>query len=298
MINLVWHKVVRIPLEQDLRPILAHLQEQNLLHHVTEEEGQQQLWVSDETRVIEVAELVSQYFAGDVELNSKNSATQEKILSPVSPNTLLALISSLPVTIITILLCLIGTILVYLDNQQMSFAIPFLYQGVSNGYFLPLSQSLGDGQYWRLLTPIFLHFGWLHFIFNCIIFWYIGRRIERVKKPLHLLTVVIIVGMISNAAQYLVQDNTVFGGLSGVVYGVIGYIAVYQRVNIHPILQFNESAIIFFIAWLLLGVFGIIDFFISGSIANAAHVSGLVSGAIIGLIVGYSDRSKNPHYKN
>jgi len=174
----------------------------------------------------------------------------------------------------------------------LSYAEPFLFQANINGYYVTFEDTLSSGQYWRLLTPIFLHFSWLHYIFNGLIIWEIGRRIEIAKGSLHLILMILIVGILSNFAQYLTQTYTIFGGLSGVVYGVIGYIAIYQRFIVHPVLQFNEAAIVFFIVWLLLGVFGIIDFFIAGSIANAAHIAGLVFGAMIGLVVMLLDRNK------
>jgi GlpG protein len=91
-------------------------------------------------------------------------------------------------------------------------------------------------------------------------------------------------------SQYSVMNNSIFGGLSGVVYGVIGYVAVYQEFIKHPVLQFNKATIVFFIVWLLLGVFGVIDVFIEGSIANAAHVSGLLAGAIFGGFMVFIDK--------
>ena len=94
------------------------------------------------------------------------------------------------------------------------------------------------------------------------------------------------------------MNNSIFGGLSGVVYGVIGYVAVYQEFIKHPVLQFNKATIAFFIVWLLLGVFGVIDVFIEGSIANAAHVSGLLAGAIFGGLMVFIDKQLTSDERN
>lgn len=292
----MWHPVIRLPLAVDMRPLLSYLDEQQLLHHVTEEEGEQQLWMADEPRIIEIAELTSKWASGEIDLsvasNNEGSIGDDSKQYSEQISATVKLTCLVPVSLTTILLGFIGALAIFADDQQLSYAQPFLFQAISNGYFVSLKDTLASGQYWRLLTPIFLHFTWLHIIFNSLIIWELGRRIEIAKSSMHILLIVLVVGVVSNIAQYLAQANTVFGGLSGVVYGCIGYIAVYQQFVIHPILQFNKAAIAFFIVWLLLGVFGIIDFFIAGSIANAAHVAGLVSGAVIGLIVALLDRNK------
>jgi len=295
--KLTWHPVIRLPLETDMRLLLTHLDKQQLLHHVTEEEGQQQLWIADEPRIIEVAELTSKWVAGELDLSSvftqTNPISEDSNQNGKHISSALKLTNLVPVSLLTILLGFLGALAVFADNQQLSYAQPFLFQAISDGYFVSLEDTLASGQYWRLLTPVFLHFTWLHIIFNSLILWEIGRRIEIAKGSIHLLLIILTVGILSNFAQYLSQANTIFGGLSGVVYGVIGYIAVYQQFIYHPVLQFNKAAIGFFIVWLLLGVFGIIDFFIAGSIANTAHIAGLISGAAIGLIVALRDRSSN-----
>ncbi|MFT6386783.1 MAG: GlpG protein [Cellvibrionaceae bacterium] len=295
MINLVWHPVIRLPLEKDMRPLLAYLEAQALLHHVTEEGGEQQLWISDEPRIIDVAELTANWLAGEVDLSrhlvpeSKAEGVQASETHPI--NAAIKLIKLVPVTLTAIFLGFLGALIIFADDQNLSYAEPFLFQAIQDGYFVSFAETMASGQYWRLLTPIFLHFTLLHIIFNSLILWEIGRRIELVKGPSHILLIIISVGVMSNFAQYMTQQNTIFGGLSGVVYGVIGYIAVYQQFIYHPVLQFNKAAIAFFIVWLLLGALGIIDVFISGSIANAAHVVGLISGAIIGLFVMLMDRN-------
>lgn len=295
--KLTWHPVIRLPLETDMRPLLTHLDKQQLLHHVTEEEGQQQLWIADEPRIIEVAELTSKWVAGELDLSlvsrQTNPISEDSKQTGKHISSALKLTNLVPVSLLTILLGFLGALAVFADDQQLSYAQPFLFQAISDGYFVSLEDTLASGQYWRLLTPVFLHFTWLHIIFNSLIIWEIGRRIEIAKGSIHLLLIILTVGILSNFAQYLSQANTIFGGLSGVVYGFIGYIAVYQQFIYHPVLQFNKAAIGFFIVWLLLGVFGIIDFFIAGSIANAAHIAGLTSGAAIGLIVSLLDRSSN-----
>jgi GlpG protein len=292
-----WFPVICFPLATNLQPLLNHLASLNVRCRVTEEiaEGQnkssaeQQIWTDEQEHVLYVAELCSQWAAGELQVNEARQPVPTKV-SHSKFTVGLHLAKRLPVTISMILLGLIGAALINADSQQLIFAEPFLFQGITNNYFVPLSESWDEGEYWRLITPIFLHFSFLHILFNSLILWEVGRRIEIAKGPFHYLGFILLAGVVSNISQYTIMNNTIFGGLSGVVYGVIGYIAVYQEFIKHPILQFNKATIAFFLVWLLLGVFGVIDVFIQGSIANAAHVSGLLVGAIFGGVMVFIDK--------
>jgi GlpG protein len=285
--------VVRFPLQKDLLPLLNFLQSQQVLYRVTEEEGNQQLWILDEPRVLEVAEYCSKWASGELILETTEN-NDEDILKPSVSKMLvfMHLVRLLPVSMLMILLGLLGTLAYYGDTVTLHYAQPLLFQAFYMGQFTPVEITLNEGQYWRLFSPMFLHFGYLHFLFNALFLWVIGRRIELAKGSLHYLVVILISALVANVAQYLQQPNTAFGGLSGVVYAVIGYVGIYQRFIQHPVLQFNEAAIIFFIVWLMLGVLGVVDWFMSGSIANAAHVAGLACGGVLGGLMVIVDKGQ------
>lgn len=307
MTMLTWYPVIRFPLTTNLKPLLEHLTSLNLSSRVTEERGEQQLWIAEQEQVLAAAELSTQWVAGELPGSSATSAFNagpaDSMLTGSKPKhyelaVALHFAKRLPVTLCIILLGLVGTALISADRQQLSFAEPFLFQGLAENYFVPLSEGLAAGEYWRFITPTFLHFGFLHVLFNCLILWEVGRRIELAKGPLHYLGFILLASVVSNMSQYSVMNNSIFGGLSGVVYGVIGYIAVYQEFIKHPILQFNKATIAFFLVWLLLGVFGVIDVFIEGSIANAAHVSGLLVGIIFGGLMVIIDKQSTSNDRN
>ena len=299
MIEVVWYPVVRLPLEQDLTPFLNYLDTLQIRHYVSEESGEQQLWINDESRRVEVADKLTEWLSGNSAYQAKSTEADANKSEQAGINflqTSFSLAYLFPVTLVTIILGFIGYLLIFLDGRPLSLTLPFVFQAIGqNGEIYSLSETLAKGDFWRLLTPIFLHFSLLHIIFNSVILWEFGRRIEIAKGSLYIALLIVIIGVIANVAQYMAQANTLFGGLSGVVYGAIGYIAVYQQYIQHPVLQFNKAAIAFFIVWLLLGVFGIIDFFISGSIANAAHIAGLLAGAAIGLFEANRDKAKLKH---
>ena len=57
-------------------------------------------------------------------------------------------------------------------------------------------------QYWRLVTPAFLHFGWLHIVFNSLWLWDLGSRLELLLGRVNLLLLVLVIAMVSNLSQY------------------------------------------------------------------------------------------------
>ena len=86
------------------------------------------------------------------------------------------------------------------------------------------------GLYTRLLSPIFLHFGLLHLVFNCLWLSLLGARIESNEGSIHLLVLVLVTGICSNMAQYYWSGSIYFGGLSGVIYALLGYIWIKNKI--------------------------------------------------------------------
>ena len=151
---------------------------------------------------------------------------------------------------------------------------------------VPYGMSIKDPfeplELWRLLSPTFLHFGWLHLIFNCLWVWDIGRRIELLQSSYHLLGLAIISGVVANVAQYL-MDTPLFGGLSGVVYALLAYVWLWDQIN-RPLFKVPSGIMVFMLLWLIAGIVGIIDSLGLGKIANSAHVGGLVTGLLLAVI--------------
>jgi GlpG protein len=144
---------------------------------------------------------------------------------------------------------------------------------------------LRAGQVWRVLTPIFLHFGILHLLFN--MFWLrdLGGMIEIQRGSGRLLAIVLACALLSNVAQFLwmLPHPPGFGGMSGVVYGLFAYIWVKQRYEPHLGLGVRQETVWIMVAWLVISMTGV-----AGPVANAAHVSGLLTGAAIAYApIGY-----------
>lgn len=141
------------------------------------------------------------------------------------------------------------------------------------------------GQVWRLWTPIFIHYGILHLLFNMWWLKDLGSMVERRQSRWTLLALVLVLGALSNLAQYapkeplgrtfeaLFRSGPAFGGMSGVLYGLVGYIWIRGRYDPRSGLNLNRSIVTMMIAWFFLCLVGFI-----GNVANAAHAAGLLGG--------------------
>jgi len=153
-------------------------------------------------------------------------------------------------------------------------------------YFQPWLASLEAGQWWRLVTPMLIHFGWLHLAMNGLWYWELGRRIEFRQGRVGLLGLTLLFALLSNLAQFWFGGPSLFGGLSGVLYGLLGYCWIFQLLAPTPAYQLPRGVLGMMLVWLVICLTGVIDTLGFGSIANAAHVGGLLAGCAAGLVGG------------
>tara|TARA_B100001248_G_scaffold193831_1_gene148784 strand:+ start:1545 stop:2168 length:624 start_codon:yes stop_codon:yes gene_type:complete len=141
-----------------------------------------------------------------------------------------------------------------------------------------------NNEWWRLITPIFLHFSVAHLVFNCLWIYILGNKIEKMDGALILIILVIFSAIFSNLLQYLWTYSSLFGGLSGVIYGLIGFCMILEFESKIDRYELPPALYLFMIVWLILGFAGILDLFGFGSVANFAHLGGLISGIIFAMI--------------
>ncbi len=134
------------------------------------------------------------------------------------------------------------------------------------------------GQVWRLFTPMFLHFDILHIFFNMLWLRDLGSMIEARRNSRLMLLLTLVLAGTSNVAEYLVSGPG-FGGMSGVVYGLLGYIWMQGRFNPASRLELQPQTVTFMIVWFFICLSGLV-----GDIANAAHAVGLAVGVSWGFL--------------
>jgi GlpG protein len=155
-----------------------------------------------------------------------------------------------------------------------------------------IQEVIASGQLWRLVTPIFIHFSYLHFIFNGLWLWIFGEKIEQAFGAGIIAFVALVTGITGNVLQAILSGASVIGGLSGVVYGLLGFIWMWQTKVPSSTLRLPKAIIFMMLLLLLLGFFGILDIFSSGKVANAAHLGGLIGGMGLGFLWGHTHLSR------
>ena len=144
--------------------------------------------------------------------------------------------------------------------------------------------DIAGGQVWRLLTPMFLHFSIFHIVFNMLWTWELGRLIEWRQGAVWLVILMVITSLSSNLAQYFV-DGPLFGGMSGVIYGLLGYVWIQGKTNPGFGIRLNPAIFNLMMGWFVLCWTGLLERFFGIGVANSAHTAGLVSGLLVGLAV-------------
>jgi len=142
------------------------------------------------------------------------------------------------------------------------------------GYHERFLNDVLNGQIWRLVTPIFLHFGILHILFNMMWLRTLGGDIEAVEGTKKFALQVLTYAIAGNVLQ-LYFGHPSFGGMSGVNYGLFAYVWLIGKHTHEPRYQLDPVTIGLMLFWFVACWLGWI-----GHIANWAHTGGLILGAI------------------
>lgn len=141
-----------------------------------------------------------------------------------------------------------------------------------------------DGEWWRLGSALFLHFGLLHLAMNMLSLWDSGRLVERIYGPARFVLIYFCSGLAGNLLSLVTQGgHAVSGGASGAIFGVYGALMVFlwrERRHLNPA-EFK---------WLFWGAVGfsvvtiVLGLQVTG-IDNAAHIGGLLAGILSGAVL-------------
>ena len=140
-----------------------------------------------------------------------------------------------------------------------------------------------QGEYYRIFTSMFLHFGMQHLANNMLVLFVLGGRLERTTGKMKYLLIYLLGGMGGNLLCLFLEldsaDFAVSAGASGAIFGIIGallYVAIRNRGRIGEI---SGKGLVFMVV--LTFYYG----FTSGGVDNMAHIGGLAAGFLMGVLL-------------
>ncbi len=149
-----------------------------------------------------------------------------------------------------------------------------------------------NGQIWRLFTPIFFHasllspLGFTHLLFDALWLYWLGTILESRRSTPWFLLFIAVIAAASNFGQYL-WAGPLFGGLSGVVYGLLGYIWINGKFDPNAHMVISPQVLTMMLIWYFLCLFDLIP---GMKVANAAHTVGLLGGMAWGFLSSLNSR--------
>ena len=155
-------------------------------------------------------------------------------------------------------------------------AIKALFISETVNHSAGLFPEVRQGEIWRLFTPVLIHFGIAHLLFDMLWLFQLGSLIEALQGRLRLALLVGVIAVLSNVAQYLAR-GPMFGGMSGVVYGLFGYVWMKARFDPTSGYFIDQRIVILMTIWFVVCFTGVV-----GPIANYSHAGGLVIGVLWG----------------
>ncbi|TKB47600.1 rhomboid family intramembrane serine protease GlpG [Ferrimonas sediminicola] len=146
-------------------------------------------------------------------------------------------------------------------------------------HFFESWEAFSLDQGWRLFSPVLLHFDPMHIAFNLLWWWYLGGQVEKRLGSGKLLVLLLAGAAVPNLVQFAMVGPA-FGGLSGVVYALVGYCWLMGRMAPQRGIVLPDAYMSFLMIWLVLGFAGFMN------MANWAHLGGLLVGLAQAVVDG------------
>jgi len=193
-----------------------------------------------------------------------------------------------PLTFVLIAISVVVFLRSSFGNNPEAIQSLFITRWLVGDNLLPSDFSLPEirhGEIWRLFTPMFIHFGPVHILFNMLWLRDLGSMIEGRQTSWHLALLALAIAAGSNLAQFYITRNPNFGGMSGVVYGLLGYVWIRGKLDPASGLYLNRFTVTMMMIWLVV----CFTPWVRG-IANYAHLAGSLMGMAWGYVSSLRSR--------
>lgn len=242
----------------------------------------------------------------------RKKEAQKRVISPANNNFSPKLVVTPVIIVICILVALSTDFGQSKDNPVYRFLV-FTCVGPYDGAEMQMARmvdpdaistrmmSIQRGEIWRLVTPVFIHYGITHILFNLWMFGSYGSMVEKRYGPTKYGILLLLFAVIPILVQCLVPESwdgsvpkatgsyiiTHLGGMSGVVYGIFGFVLIKAIYDPSSRMFVHEINVVIMLVWLIACIYGTelneagINF-IPSNVANWAHGAGLAIGCLMG----------------
>jgi rhomboid protease GluP len=176
-------------------------------------------------------------------------------------------------------------VLVFLAMLSQGASLWHTATGIQLAWGANFGPATQDGQWWRLATAMFIHFGLLHLGMNMWALRDVGRLVERLYGPWRFAALYLGAGALGNLLSLVVQGNqAVSGGASGAIFGLYGALLVFlwrerRQVDRHEFRWLFWTATVFVALIFAMGIW------LVPGIDNSAHAGGLAVGALLARVL-------------
>lgn len=161
--------------------------------------------------------------------------------------------------------------IVYILTILPVFGDLIFYAGMSVNYLI------SEGQWWRIITSVFIHGGFIHVLFNMFSLFLFGPELEKIAGKARFITIYLLAGIFGNVATVVTQDPLYASvGASGAIFGIFGAFSALVYYTRRTMPQLKQII-------MPLVVISVIITFLSPNVNIASHLGGLVTGFLLGL---------------
>ena len=175
----------------------------------------------------------------------------------------------------------------------MAFAGGSTNQTTLMAFGVKSNAEIAQGQWWRFVTPIFIHIGLLHLLFNSYALWIVGPQVEKLYGSASFVVLYVLTGIAGVAGSYFYHPYSISAGASGAIFGLFGVLLVfglrYRDAIPHDFKRAVGTGVLPVI------VINLIIGFTIPAIDNSAHIGGLLAGAVLALLVPFLKPGTDPN---
>lgn len=276
-----WIAIQKFAAETDLHVLAHNLRAAELPHQFTDEIDGQLLWVPDREVAAKVQVVVNLYLRDPDKIVQTHPHPKKNAPMPESP---IPKFSQAPITYVLLALSILGYLM---GMAPLSWRQPLYFFPIPlDGFVWPAVWHywLATHEYWRIITPTFLHWSAVHIIFNGLALVDFGGRLERQLPRMAYLGLFLFTAIVSNFGQFTFVPRVDFGGISGALFGYFGCILAIQWLAPKSALRLPLVFVLFSMGMLAAGIMGFLDKVI-GPMANGAHLTGLAAGFVYGCFI-------------